>query len=142
MPRLARPLSLALALLATAPATLVAQAPAAELTARADRWQVHLNSGKYLYDVRLVRASGDTLVVTRNDTVPAGPLALPLADIDELRLIQASVKAVGGGPGGTFAGLAGTDDALYKLSNFDPAERRRIVAGLLDERAGRSSHAP
>ncbi|MFL5576434.1 MAG: hypothetical protein ACJ79S_10750 [Gemmatimonadaceae bacterium] len=141
MPRPARLLPLALLLLASAPVAAPAQSSAG-LTAHADRWQVLLNSGSYLYDVHLVRASGDTLVVTRNDTVPAGALALPLADVDELRLIQASVKTVGHGARGTFAGLAGADDAVYKLSRFDPDERRRIVARIFSERAGQPSPAP
>jgi hypothetical protein len=139
MPRLASLAPLALLLGLARPATAAAQtgtAAAAGLSSHADRWQLLLDSGAYLYDVRLVRVRGDTLVVMRADTVPAVPVTLSLADVDELRLIQASTKSVGGGARGTFGGLAGADDAVYKLSRYPADERRRIVARIFAERAG------
>ena len=146
MMSLVRPVVLALATAGTSACTAsrspAAPAPAPESAAvpvagadsapRPERWQILLNSGAYLYEVRLVGARGDTLLAAQPDSA----LAVPLAAIDELRLVQASVKAVGGGGGGraTFGGLVGADDLAYKLSRFSPDERRRIVTQLLRER--------
>jgi hypothetical protein len=121
-----------------APAASASAAPSAALTppeplpppaptARTDRWQILLNSGGYLYEVRLVAARGDSLFITQ----PEGARGVGVDDVDELRLVQAAVRAVGSGPSNTVGNLAGVDDAVYKLSRVEPAERRRIVAELL-----------
>jgi chemotaxis protein histidine kinase CheA len=85
-----------------------------------------------MYEVHLVRAAGDTLVVTS----AADTAAVPLADIDELRLVQASSIGTTDGGRRTRGGLVGADDAVIKLARFEQAERRRIVADLMAERAG------
>ena len=112
-----------------APAAAAAAAPDAA-TARADRWQILLNSGSYLYEVRLLGAHGDTLVAAQ----PGDTLALPLDDIDELRLVQASAKVAGNARNSSNP-LTGVDDAVLKLSRYAPDERRALLAQLLRERA-------
>jgi hypothetical protein len=104
---------------------------------RADRWQILLNDGRYLYEAHLVRASGDSLVVTQ----PGDTLALALDDIDELRLVQPSARPVGT-TRNTFNGLTGMDDAVYKFARLAPAERRQLVAELLRERDAAAARAP
>ncbi len=106
--------------------------------ARADRWQILLNDGRYLYDLHLVAAHGDTLVATQpqRDT-----LDVPLADIDELRLVQASARPVGTARN-TFNGLVGADDAVYKFARLAPAERRHVVQVALRTRPRTATNAP
>ena len=116
-------------------ATPAAPTPASDApTARADRWQILLNSGSYLYEVRLLGARGDTLVAAQ----PGDTLALPLADIDELRLVQPSAR-VAGNARNSSSPLTGVDDAVLKLSRYAPAERRALLEQLIRERAAADS---
>lgn len=118
----------------SSPAVAATAASPAAPTARADRWQILLNSGGYLYEVRLLGARGDTLLAAQ----PGDTLALALADIDELRLVQASAK-VAGNARNTSNPLTGVDDAVLKLSRYGPDERRAMLAQLLRERAAADS---
>jgi hypothetical protein len=126
--------ALGAAIAAACPASGAAQASppdSAAVVPRGERWQILLDDGDYVYDVRPLRLGGDTLYVQLLDSATAPPRAIPLATIDELRRVGASVKMVGAGARGTFGGLAGADDAVFKLAMYDAAERRRIVAGIL-----------
>jgi hypothetical protein len=122
-----------------APATeAVPTPPAATLNTAVDRWQILLNDGRYLYEAELVRAAGDSVMVTH----AADTVALALADIDELRLVQPSARPATGGRN-TYNGLTGMDDAVYKFARIEPAEQRRVVAELLRERdAAAAARAP
>src|SRR5256886_17155236 len=55
-----------------------------------DRWQLTLNSGTTLWDLRLVGLAGDTLVVRHADST----YAFPLAQVDEIRLVQKSTRHI------------------------------------------------
>ena len=57
-------------------------------TARAqdDRWQVTLDDERYVWDIRLVRLDGDSLVVRQSDSL----VSVPVAHINEIRLIRKS----------------------------------------------------
>ena len=108
---------------------------AAPTIPRGDRWQLHLTSGAYLFDVRPLRAAGDSLVVTRLDSTPAPSVTLALAEIEELRLVQPTelsfVGLGGGGPQNPYGELMGAGDVVFPLAGVDAAERRRIVAEVL-----------
>ena len=103
-------------------------APAAPCAAQ-ERWQVTLNSGTILWDLRLVKLSGDTLVLRHADST----YAFPLTDLDELRLVQKSERhqtAEAGRYGGV---LGGADDEIYRLTLYDLAERRQIMQQIFQE---------
>jgi hypothetical protein len=99
---------------------------------RAPRWQAALHDGSYLWELTPTGLSGDTLVARQADSV----VRVPLAEVDELRLVEASIKRVGAGGRGTFGGLAGADDEVYTLARYGVDERRRIVEQAL------AAHAP
>lgn len=117
-----------------APGSATSTASAAVTAPRGDRWQILLNDGSYLYEIRLLAARGDTLVVAQPDDT----LGVPLAAIDELRLVQASSK-VAGNARNTYNSLTGVDDAVLKLGRYEPAERRGLIDALLRERAAADS---
>ena len=120
---------LLVALAASTPASADAQAPAdaGGPPRRPDRWQVQVAGGQYLWDVRLVRLSGDSLVVSQSDSV----VTVPLADIGELRLMHPTEMRVGGGAREALGALSGADDEVFDLSTADVEERRRVVQQIL-----------
>jgi hypothetical protein len=122
-------ITLLVALTAAAPASAdgQARADAAGRPRRPDRWQIQVAGGQYLWDVRLVRLSGDSLVVSQSDTL----VAVPLANVGEIRLMRATEVRVGGGAREALGALAGTDDEVFDLTTADAEERRRIVRQIL-----------
>ena len=83
-----------------------------------DRWQVTLDQDRYVWDVRLVRLDGDSLVVRRADS----SLSLPVERITEIRLIRKSEMRLGDGAAAMSA-LTGRDDEVYDLTPLEFAER-------------------
>jgi hypothetical protein len=61
-----------------------------------DRWQIGLENGQYIWDIRLVRLQGDTLVFRQADTLGT----VSVQQIGELRLIQKSTMRIGQGAAG------------------------------------------
>ena len=102
-------------------------------TARAqdDRWQVALDDERYVWDIRLVRLDGDSLVVRQSDSL----VSVPVAHINEIRLIRKSEVHVGaGGPGGAagaMSALVGGDDEVYDLTPLEFADRLRTIQKIL-----------
>jgi len=102
-------------------------------TARAqeDRWQVTLDDERYVWDIRLVRLEGDSLVVRQSDSL----VSVPVAHINEIRLIRKSEVHVGAGEGGGGAGamsaLVGGDDEVYDLTPLEFADRLRTIQKIL-----------
>jgi len=102
-------------------------------TARAqdDRWQVALDDERYVWDIRLVRLDGDSLVVRQSDSL----LSVPVAHINEIRLIRKSEVHVGaGGPGGAagaMSALVGGDDEVYDLTPLEFGDRLRTIQKIL-----------
>lgn len=94
-----------------------------------DRWQVALDDGGYVWDIRLVRLDGDTLVVSQSDSL----VRVPLAHATELRLIRKSRVDITGGPAtaGAMSALVGGDDEVYDLTPLDLPGRRETVRKLL-----------
>jgi hypothetical protein len=87
-----------------------------------DRWQVTLDQDRYVWDIRLVRLDGDSLVVMQADS----SLSLPVGRITEIRLIRKSEMQLGDGAAAMSA-LTGRDDEVYDLTPLDFAERVRAI---------------
>ena len=138
------PLAAALLLaLAAAPAAAQSASSTAappEGWSRHDRWQIALHDGSYLWELRLVGLRGDTLLARQADTV----VIVPLDRVDELRLIQASVRHTGTGEPNraTSDALAGADDEVYALVRYSPAERRKVVEQALAAHPPETPTAP
>ena len=98
-----------------------------------DRWQVALDDGGYVWDIRLVRLDGDTLVVTQSDSL----VRVPLAHASEIRLIGKTRVDLTGGPAGAGAmsALMGGDDEVYDLMPLDLPGRQAMVRKLLQRAA-------
>lgn len=103
-----------------------------------DRWQLMLSDGTILWEIRLVRFSHDTLVVRHADST----YALPIAKVDELRLVQKSVRRVGPEAGRYGGVLGGTDDEVYKLTLYSVSERRQILEQLFKDHPPTAAASP
>lgn len=96
---------------------------AAPLTAQEDdRWQITLDQDRYVWDVRLVRLDGDSLVVRQADS----SLGVPVGRITEIRLIRKSEVQPGDGAMAMSA-LTGGDDEVYDFTPLEFAERVRAI---------------
>jgi hypothetical protein len=109
--------------------TLVAlMALARPLLAQDDRWQITLDNDQYVWDIRLVRLDGDSLVVRQSDSL----VRVPVARINELRLIRKSEVQLGAGAtAGAMSALVGGDDEVYDLTPLEFADRIRTVQKIL-----------
>jgi hypothetical protein len=94
-----------------------------------DRWQIGLENGQYIWDIRLVRLQGDTLVFRQADTLGT----VSVQQIGELRLIQKSTMRIGQGAaaGGAISALTGSDDEVYDLLTLDYPARIRSIQQIL-----------
>lgn len=110
---------------------LAAAAPSAAEAQRGDRWQLTLNSGKTFWDLRLVKLTGDTLVVQDVDSLRA----FPIAQIDELRLVQKSKRSITPEAGRYGGVLGGADDEIYRLTLYNLTERRQILRQIFERQA-------
>lgn len=100
-------------------------------TARAqdERWQLTLDDERYVWDIRLVRLDGDSLVIRQSDSL----VAVPVARINEIRLIRKSEMQLGGegAAAGGMNALLGGDDAIYDLTPLEFADRLRTIQKIL-----------
>ena len=94
-----------------------------------DRWQIGLENGQYIWDIRLVRLQGDTLVFRQADTLGT----VSVQQIGELRLVQKSTVRIGQGAaaGGAISALTGSDDEVYDLLPLDYPARIRLIQQIL-----------
>lgn len=94
-----------------------------------DRWQIQLENGEYIWDIRLVRLSADTLVFRQADTLGYAMIA----NIVELRLLQKTTVHPDGDDrqAETMAALMGGNDEVYDLRTQDFATRLRTIQQLL-----------
>jgi len=114
--------------LGSALVAVLALAPATALAAQDDRWQLTLPDERYVWDIRLVRLDGDSLIVRRSDSL----LRVPVAQIEEIRLIRKSRMQVGdGATAGAMSALMGGDDEIYDFRPLDFADRLRAVQKIL-----------
>ena len=108
-------------------ATPVVPAPA-QSAGDDDRWQVATQSGDFIWDIRLVRLSGDSLVFRRADSVGS----VQVEEIRELRLIRKTTMRIGeAGGGGALAALTGADDEVYDFRTLDFPARLRAIQQIL-----------
>ena len=105
----------------------LAAAPASAQSKDDDRWQIGLDSGDYIWDIRLVRLAGDSLLFRQADTVGS----VSVQQIKELRLIRKTEMRIGAGAAGALAALAGTDDEVYDLNTMEYAARLRTLQQVL-----------
>lgn len=104
-------------------ATPVVPAPA-QSAADDDRWQVSTESGDYLWDIRLVKLSGDSLVFRRADSLGT----VQVQQIKELRLIRKTTMRIGeAGGASALAALTGADDEVYDFQTLDFPARLRAI---------------
>jgi hypothetical protein len=111
---------------------LLAAAPAVSVHAQSkddDRWQITTDSDDYLWDIRLVRLAGDSLVFRQADTLGT----VTVGRIKELRLIRKSPMRIGegAGAGGAIAALTGSDDEIYDFQTLDFPARVRAIQQIL-----------
>ncbi len=92
-----------------------------------ERWQITLENGDYIWDIRLLRLSGDSLLFRQADTVGAARVG----QLRELRLIRKSVVRLGEGGGGAMSALTGSDDEVYDMVTMDFATRLRTIQQVL-----------
>jgi hypothetical protein len=97
------------------------------LAAQADRWQVGLDDDKYVWDVQLVRLDGDSLVVRQSDSL----VGVPVAHINEIRLIRKTEVDLGTGAAGAMNALTGGDDEIYNLGPMEFADRVKTIQKIL-----------
>jgi hypothetical protein len=107
---------------------------------RRRRWQMALDDDGYVWDIRLVRLDGDSLVVRQSDSL----VRVPVAHINEIRLIRKSEVHLdaGGTTAGAMSALVGGDDEVYDLTPLDFADRLRRSKILLLHPSGRSGGRP
>ncbi len=112
-------------------APILLLAPAGPLAAQDgdERWQIALENGQYIWDIRLVRLGGDSLFFRQADTVGM----VPVGQVTELRLIRKTEMRVGAGEGGggAMAALVGADDEVYDFKVLDFGARLRTVQQVL-----------
>jgi hypothetical protein len=92
-----------------------------------DRWQIGLENGDFVWDIRLVRLTGDSLVYRQADTL--GSVSVQV--VKELRLIRKTEVHLGEGGGGAMAALTGTDDEVFDLNTLDYPARLRTIQQVL-----------
>jgi hypothetical protein len=103
-------------------ALMLAAAP--PLAAQDERWQVTLDTQEYVWDIRLVRLNGDSLVVRQSDSLRT----IPVDQISEIRLIRKSEVQLGdGATAGAMNALMGGDDEIYDLTPLEFADRIRAI---------------
>lgn len=110
---------------------LCGAALAGPLTAQggADRWQITLDSGEYIWDIRLVRLAADSLAFRQADTMGM----VDVARIAELRLIRKTTVHAGGADSQaeTMTALMGGSDEVYDFRTLEFPERLRAIQQLL-----------
>src|SRR5438093_8022187 len=103
---------------------------AAPITAQQDdRWQITLNDGRILWELHFVRFRGDTLVVQQSDST----FRFPINQVDELRLVRKAERRQTAEPNRYGGVLGGADDEVFRLTLYDLAERRQIVAQIFKD---------
>jgi hypothetical protein len=116
-------LSFALGVIAIKARPAAAQATASP----SDRWQLTLNDERYLWDVRLVKLAGDTLMVQNRDSI----VGTPIARINEMRLLPETILLVGDGHHSAISALAGSNPNVYDLAKLGLADRRSTIQRIL-----------
>ena len=92
-----------------------------------DRWQLTFTDQSYLWDVRLVRLDGDTLVVRSRDSL----IDTPIAQLTELRLLPETILKVGDGHRSGIGALGDNNVRVVDLAPMDANARRATLQTIL-----------
>lgn len=96
-----------------------------------DRWQITLENGGIVWDVRLKQLVDDRLEVTQADSV----VAVKVGEIREMRRFRKSDMQIGEGTtAGAMAALTGVDDEVFDFGPLDFGARMRAVQQILLQR--------
>ena len=125
--RLMLRLAPAVALSALGIAPLTAQTPAPT----PDRWQLTLDDQSYLWNVRLIRLSHDSLIVHTRDSL----VATPIQDISTIQLLTETVLRVGDGHRSGIGALGDNNSPVVDLTSLALSVRRQRIQALLDYEA-------
>lgn len=125
------PLGFLVALALAVPSAIEAQTAAA--APRPDRWQLTRNDQSYLWNVRLIRLNGDTLIAQTRDSL----VAVPLEDLREVQLLGETVLKVGDGHRSGVGALGDNNSPIVTLSQMPLTERRQRIKALLEYEASR-----
>jgi hypothetical protein len=111
---------------------LAALAVPAEAQSKSDdRWQITLEDGGIVWDVRLKQLVDDRLEVTQADSV----VAVKVGEIREMRRFRKSDMQIGEGTtAGAMAALTGVDDEVFDFGPLDFGARMRAVQQILLQR--------
>ena len=96
-----------------------------------DRWQLTLKDRSYLWNVRLVRLSQDTLTVRSTDSL----IAQPIQDISSIQLLAETVLRVGDGHRSGIGALGDNNSPVVDLAPLALSARRQRIQALLDYEA-------
>ncbi|MEO8032325.1 MAG: hypothetical protein ABJC74_08490 [Gemmatimonadota bacterium] len=96
-----------------------------------DRWQLTLENGDYIWDIKLVSLDGQNLVYQRADSTGK----VSVADIHEVRRIHKTEVRVTDGAAGAMPALTGSDDEIYDFGTLDFDGRLRAIRGILQANA-------
>jgi hypothetical protein len=100
----------------------------------ADRWQLTLDDERYVWDVRLVKIAGDTLVVQQSDSL----VRTPIARIVEMRRFRQTTLLVGDIHSSALNAMAGDIHDVYDLAGLAVAERRGAIQRILADPQSRA----
>jgi hypothetical protein len=96
-----------------------------------DRWQITLENGGIVWDVRLKQLTDDQLQVSQQDSL----FALKVGDIREMRRFRKSEMQLGqGNTAGAMAALTGSDDEVFDFAPLDFTGRLRAVQQIMLQR--------
>jgi hypothetical protein len=109
----------------------VLAAPAMAQTPSDDRWQITLENGGIVWDVRLKQLTDDQLQVSQQDSL----FAVKVGDIREMRRFRKSEMQIGQGTtAGAIAALTGSDDEVFDFAPLDFCGRLRAVQQIMLQR--------
>ena len=109
----------------------VLAAPAMAQTTSDDRWQITLENGGIVWDVRLKQLTDDQLQVSQQDSL----FAVKVGDIREMRRFRKSEMQIGQGTtAGAMAALTGSDDEVFDFAPLDFGSRLRAVQQIMLQR--------
>lgn len=95
------------------------------------RWQLTLADQSYLWNVRLVRLTGDTLTVSLGDSL----IGTPIRQIREIQLLPETILRVGDGHRSGIGALGDNNSPVFDLAALAIAARRKKIQALLDYEA-------
>ena len=109
----------------------VLAAPAVAQTKSDDRWQITLENGGIVWDVRLKQLTDDQLQVSQQDSL----IAVKVGEIKEMRRFRKSEMQIGEGTtAGAMAALTGADDEVFDFAPLDFGGRLRAVQQIMLQR--------